>query len=193
MQILSFWFILLGMIFFLVGNYYRLATIRQFDTSACSWLYSWLAPYKDFFVFIWPLGTTPVTIVFLAVFTIPDMQAGIIFVLVHLGIAFLETLIKKQAQRSRPYVAVDDIHLHQPKVPKDSSFPSGDAMRVWFVSILLPFAFGLPSWVYLITSLVALAISFGRIALGVHYPLDVIAGSGLGLIGAGIATLLIGL
>jgi membrane-associated phospholipid phosphatase len=36
--------------------------------------------------------------------------------------------------------------------------------------------------IVLITSMVATLVSLGRLALGVHYPSDVIAGAGLGFI-----------
>jgi membrane-associated phospholipid phosphatase len=70
--------------------------------------------------------------------------------------------------------------------PYDPSHPSGDSFRVWFLAILFPIAFLLPVSTFIFSFLVAIILSLGRIALGVHYPLDVISGAGLGILTSSI-------
>jgi membrane-associated phospholipid phosphatase len=60
-------------------------------------------------------------------------------------------------------------------------------MRAWFLVISAGFVFGIPPWGVMLLSVLAAAVSIGRIALGVHYPLDVISGAGLGILTASIA------
>jgi undecaprenyl-diphosphatase len=68
--------------------------------------------------------------------------------------------------------------------PIDSSFPSNFAAVIW--------AFAFPLLIRyrkygIITGVIALVGSFGRVYMGVHYPLDVLGGIGVGLLGCGIA------
>ncbi len=60
-------------------------------------------------------------------------------------------------------------------------------MRIWFLALVFPLAFGLPWPVFALTCTVALTLSLGRFALGVHYPLDVIGGAGLGIFFTGLS------
>jgi undecaprenyl-diphosphatase len=73
----------------------------------------------------------------------------------------------------------------QPKQPLDPSYPSGDALRVWFLALILPTAIGNPGLLLITGIVLASIVSIGRSVMGVHYPSDVIAGIGLGFIGAG--------
>lgn len=73
----------------------------------------------------------------------------------------------------------------QPQEPGDPSFPSGDALRVWFLALILTIAMGNSLPLGIIMAFVAALVSVGRMVLGVHYPTDVLAGIGLGFLGAG--------
>jgi len=74
----------------------------------------------------------------------------------------------------------------QPVRPQNPSYPSGDAMRAWFLAIVIPCSFGLAWPAALMAGIIATLLSLGRVVLGVHFPLDVIGGAGLGVFGAGL-------
>jgi undecaprenyl-diphosphatase len=68
------------------------------------------------------------------------------------------------------------------------SFPSGHAARA-FALVVLAFGWG-PIWGGLILAIWAPLVSLARIAMRLHYPSDVLAGAGLGLLYGAVLILL---
>jgi len=112
-------------------------------------------------------------------------QYGVMCSLASMGIANLLIFICNAIlnDRLRPFEAFPDkVHLifYQ---PSDPSFPSNAAAA--------SFALATGIWVYnrklgYLLSIPALIISFGRIYMGVHYPLDIIGGFALAILATGI-------
>jgi undecaprenyl-diphosphatase len=102
--------------------------------------------------------------------------------LLQLGLALLlaaivvDNVLKPAVHRERPYVAVPQIAVIGGK-PDDYSFPSGHAGTSFAGATTLAGLF--PAWRVAWWTL-ALLIAYSRVYLGVHYPLDVIAGAAIG-------------
>jgi undecaprenyl-diphosphatase len=88
--------------------------------------------------------------------------------------------LKLAVDRPRPPVALAalNVPLRTPDgVPPDASFPSGHAQTAFAAATYLALLYRRRAWIFLaLAALVALS----RVALGVHYPSDVIAGAFLG-------------
>lgn len=107
-------------------------------------------------------------------------RALAILVVSHL----LVQVVKRSVGRPRPshgtacHVLIDE--------PDRFSFPSGHAAAA--MSVALGYAAVIPALSPLVAS-VALVVGFSRVALGVHYPGDVLAGQALALITAALLPL----
>ena len=84
----------------------------------------------------------------------------------------LVVIVKRSVQRARPALEVQAL---QP--PDRFSFPSGHTAASFALAISV--AAVLP-WLAGVLLVVALLVAFGRMYLGVHYPIDVAAGACLG-------------
>jgi membrane-associated phospholipid phosphatase len=88
-------------------------------------------------------------------------------------------LLKLVVRRPRPFSVVLDLPPTLITEPSSFSFPSGDAAFAMGAAVALGRV--APAW-RLPALLFAVAVAFERVAVGVHYPLDVIAGSAIGAI-----------
>jgi undecaprenyl-diphosphatase len=87
-------------------------------------------------------------------------------------------------ERPRPYIAhPNDAHLFIP-ASSDSSFPSDHATAAFAISVSL---FLRSTRVGLAAIAMAAALAFSRVAVGIHYPSDVVAGA---IIGTAVALVL---
>jgi undecaprenyl-diphosphatase len=122
----------------------------------------------------------------------PRNQYGVMCSLASMGIANLLVFISNSISpdRLRPFEKFGvfpegQVHLifYQ---PSDPSFPSNAAAA--------SFAFAMGMWVYnrklgYILLIPAIIISFGRVYMGVHYPLDILGGFILAIIATGIVAI----
>jgi undecaprenyl-diphosphatase len=84
--------------------------------------------------------------------------------------------VKDLFQRARPFEAHPQIHPLY--VVHSSSFPAGHAATAFAGATVLAFVVPRLAW---LLYLVAAAIGFSRVYVGVHYPSDVLAGAAIGV------------
>jgi undecaprenyl-diphosphatase len=89
--------------------------------------------------------------------------------------------LKSLIDRPRPPLRYAEPKTLVP-LPHDASFPSGHAATSFAAATMLSFAF--PRFAPFLYVLAA-AVAFSRVYVGVHYPLDVIGGAALGVLIAG--------
>jgi undecaprenyl-diphosphatase len=91
---------------------------------------------------------------------------------------YLYKVLKRHTVRPRPYQVHQVIRLGER--PLDHfSFPSGHTLHAVMISMLLGYAVPMLLLVMLPFSLL---VAISRMVLGLHYPTDVIAGAGLGVL-----------
>jgi undecaprenyl-diphosphatase len=99
-------------------------------------------------------------------------------------LAMIVLVIKFSIKRKRPEGDWGAIY----RSTDPHSFPSGHAARAFTLAVLA-FGWG-PLWCGLILAIWASLVSLARIAMRLHYPSDVLAGAGLGLL-YGVALILL--
>lgn len=116
-------------------------------------------------------------------------RVGIISLCALIGSLIVNNLILKNlVGRIRPYEVIGGLY---PLIEKqvDASFPSGHTgasfASGWVLFRNLPGRFGVPALI------LAIAIAFSRLYVGVHYPTDVLAGMIIGIGLAHLAELLV--
>ncbi|MFO8037286.1 MAG: phosphatase PAP2 family protein [Anaerolineales bacterium] len=183
---------LIGIICFTLGFMYWIDPIHKLDIKLTRFLYRALRifPGISFFQEVWIFGKTPVAILVILYLIGTNFWLGVTALLVFVIRAGIERFLKVSLGRPRPFLALQDVEMTQPKTPTDPSFPSGDCVNVWFLIIVLHGTLNTTWPVEILFYLVALSVSLGRMGLGVHYFSDVLSGAGLGLL-AGKATTLI--
>lgn len=95
-------------------------------------------------------------------------------------------IIKPLVARVRPCHVIDGVRLLV-DCSQGLSFPSSHAANTFGQAVFLGVLYPRATW-FLVTF--ALIVSYSRIAVGVHYPLDVVAGAVVGIFAGGMALLL---
>jgi membrane-associated phospholipid phosphatase len=101
----------------------------------------------------------------------------------------LAHVAKALADRPRPYEVIAGAVLRQ-QPAHGTSFPSAHtAVTMAVVIALVPF---LPRALAAVAVAYAVLVGWSRVYLGVHYPLDVLAGAGIGMAVGGVVLLALG-
>lgn len=103
---------------------------------------------------------------------------------------WLEDGAKMVVQRDRPAETLSNVILRGNSAAHGLSFPSGHAMVIFAIATLVAPYF--KSWWKVLPWALAAAVCLSRLYLGAHFPLDVIAGAGLGLFMGGVLNLVFG-
>lgn len=101
------------------------------------------------------------------------LRSGAMLVLTVACAFAASEFLKDLMGRPRPFAALGFLPLI-PKDIADPSFPSGHATVAF--AFVLPLLQHIPRWVRFALLACAVLIALGRIAVGVHYPTDVVAG-----------------
>ena len=99
---------------------------------------------------------------------------AILFAVTAWGLAdlFNSHLVKSVFERPRPCLTLPDVHLLV-GCGQTFSFPSGHAVTSFAIATFLTLVYPRARWV--LFSL-AVLVSYSRIAVGVHYPFDILVG-----------------
>ncbi len=178
--------IVLGCALTVIGLLHNVPPVSRWDSRTSRFLHLELHRFLPLFRTLWLFGKSPLLMVVLLLILCCARQSAGWAALFYLLIAAGERAMKLRIKRPRPFAQVPEVEMRQPRQPYDPSFPSGDAMRLWYLAFILPAAFPLPGLFFFLFAAIAFLASLGRIAFGVHFFLDVVGGSGLGLLGAGL-------
>jgi len=113
----------------------------------------------------------------------PDLVWALLFA-VLLATLWVQGL-KHLLEVARPPAVMPELHIIGPAY-KAGSFPSGHATTAFTIAGLI--ALGLRSWILTSTALLlAIAVAISRAVVGVHWPLDILAGAFGGWLSAAAA------
>ena len=133
------------------------------------------------FVALSRIGTLGLVWIAIAALVAALLRRPSVFVLTVGAVACADLLafaLKSAIDVNRPPVRYASPHalVH---VPTDHSFPSGHSATSFAAALVLAHAVPRRAWLFYV---LAAAIGFSRVYVGVHYPIDVLGGALLGLL-----------
>lgn len=121
-------------------------------------------------------------IIFLLLLIFGKKQGRVVALLCIVAVALSDQitshLIKPMIGRVRPCHVVPDVHLLV-ACSQGLSFPSSHAANSFAIATLISLSYRRQVWLYLT---IAAIISYSRVAVGVHYPFDVLVGAFVGVL-----------
>jgi membrane-associated phospholipid phosphatase len=180
-------YLLIGLVLFLAGCLYPVLKTTQAELQIVQAVQAHVPPkpFKRFFQEMWLFGLTTFTLAVLALMISVNWKLGLVALSVFSLSVGIERLVKDAYSRQRPFQENSRIAMLQPREPLDPSYPSGDALRIWFLTLIVSSLLGSPAF-WITAAAIAIAVSLGRMVMGVHYPSDILGGAGLGLVAGGI-------
>ncbi|WP_045726930.1 phosphatase PAP2 family protein [Xanthomonas sp. GPE 39] len=172
----------------------RLDTLRWHETRWCRRANHWCRrrSVRHFFSMISRLGDGVFWYALMTLLVLCDGMNGV-FASAHMAATGVVALslykgLKRWTRRPRPYAA--DLRIRAWVAPLDEfSFPSGHTLHAvsfgivalayypWLAPLLVPFI---------------ACVALSRVVLGLHYPSDVLAATGIGTLLAGLSLWLVG-
>ena len=149
--------------------------------------FDWLMPFvtnlKNFAVIL--------AVAAIALMIIKKREGIIVVCALGIALGFADgiasNVIKKTVDRDRPCITLENHGCRALMGRKTSpSFPSAHAANTFAAAVVLTFYYRRKWWLWFF---IALVISYSRIYVGVHYPLDVIAGAAVGVLAGKTVTL----
>ncbi len=161
----------------------------QFERAVFESVYGLPDTMRPVFLFITQFGSPWMILVVVAGITSMRKYVASLQLIAAAGISsLLVVLLKDYIARPRPYDLWPEV-LQKELYIGGQGFPSGHTALVAAVSVVLwplvPWKF---RWALVV---LCVGVAFSRLYLGVHAPLDIVGGAGIGLISGAVAQLYI--